>query len=142
MDISLADIDALLNVNVRAPFIASKAALAHLVNGGRIITIADRVPTPILSAYAATKSALAAFTNVAARELGPKEVTVNLVPPGSIDTDMFPANGPHTETAKQLTALGRYGAPEDIANAAAVPGVREGSIHTGSTLTVDGGANA
>jgi 3-oxoacyl-[acyl-carrier protein] reductase len=101
MDISLADIDALLNVNVRAPFIASKAALAHLVNGGRIITIADRVPTPILSAYAATKSALAAFTNVAARELGPKEVTVNLVPPGSIDTDMFPANGPHAETAKQ-----------------------------------------
>ena len=100
-DISLADIDALLNVNVRAPFIASKAALAHLVNGGRIITIADRVPTPILSAYAATKSAPAAFTNVAARELGPKEVTVNLVPPGSIDTDMFPANGPHTETAKQ-----------------------------------------
>ena len=55
---------------------------------------------------------------------------------------MFPANGPHAETAKQLTALGRYGAPEDIANAAVVPGVREGSIHTGSTLTVDGGANA
>jgi len=105
MDISLADIDALLNVNVRAPFIASKAALAHLVKGGRIITIgsyvADRVPTPILSAYAATKSALAAFTKVLARELGPKEVTVNLVPPGSIDTDIFPANGPHTETAKQ-----------------------------------------
>ena len=104
-DISLADIDALLNVNVRAPFIASKAALAHLVKGGRIITIgsyvADRVPTPILSAYAATKSALAAFTKALARELGPKEVTVNLVPPGSIDTDMFPANGPHTETAKQ-----------------------------------------
>jgi NAD(P)-dependent dehydrogenase (short-subunit alcohol dehydrogenase family) len=105
MDISLADIDALLNVNVRAPFIASKAALAHLVKGGRIITIgsyvADRVPTPILSAYAATKSALAAFTKALARELGPKGVTVNLVPLGSIDTDMFPANGPHTETAKQ-----------------------------------------
>ena len=75
-DISLADIDALLNVNVRAPFIASKAPLAHLVKGGRIITIgsyvADRVPTPILSVYAATKSALAAFTKALARELGPK----------------------------------------------------------------------
>ena len=69
------------------------------------------------------KSALAAFTKALARELGPKEVTVNLVQPGSIDTDMFPANGPHAETAKQFTALGRYGAPEDIANAAVVPGV-------------------
>jgi 3-oxoacyl-[acyl-carrier protein] reductase len=122
-DISLADIDALLNVNVRAPFIASKAALAHLVKGGCIITIgsyvADRVPAPILSAYAATKSALTAFTKALARELRPKEVTVNLVPPGSIDTDMFPSNAPHTETAKQFTALGRYGAPEDIANAIA-----------------------
>jgi NAD(P)-dependent dehydrogenase (short-subunit alcohol dehydrogenase family) len=60
-DISLADIDALLNVNVRAPLIASKAAVAHLAKGGRIIAIgsyvADRVPTPILSVYAATKSA-------------------------------------------------------------------------------------
>jgi 3-oxoacyl-[acyl-carrier protein] reductase len=106
--------------------------LAHLVKGGRIITIgsyvADRVPTPILSVYAATKSALAAFTNALA--LGPKEVTVNLVPLGSIDTEMFPANGPHAETAKQFTALDRYGAPEDIANAAAVLGVHEGSIHS------------
>src|SRR6266403_5740388 len=58
-DISLADIDALLNVNVRAPFIASKAALAHLAKGGRIITIgsyfADRVPSPVLGVYAASK---------------------------------------------------------------------------------------
>ena len=57
-DISLADIDALLNVNVRAPFIGCKATLAHLVKGGRIITIgsyvADRVPTPTLGVYAAT----------------------------------------------------------------------------------------
>src|ERR1700690_3678164 len=64
-DISLGDIDALLNVNVRAQIIASKAALAHLGKGGRIITIgsyfADRVPTPILGLYAATKSALIGF---------------------------------------------------------------------------------
>ena len=60
-DISLEDIDAILNVNVRAQIIASKAALAHLSKGGRIITIgsyfADRVPASVLSVYAATKAA-------------------------------------------------------------------------------------
>ena len=62
--------------------------------------------------------------------------------PGSIDTDMFPANGPHAETAKQLTALGRYGAPEDIADAVAFLASPKARYITGSTLTVDGGTNA
>jgi 3-oxoacyl-[acyl-carrier protein] reductase len=145
-DISLADIDALLNVNVRAPIIASKAALAHLGKGGRIITIgsyfADRVPAPVLGVYAASKSALVAFTKGLARELGPKEITVNLVQPGSISTDMNPANGPYAETLKQFMALGQYGAPEDIANAVAFLASAKAQYITGSTLTVDGGANA
>src|SRR5262245_49663320 len=65
-DMPLADIDALLDVNVRAPIVASKAALAHLGKGGRIISIgsyfADRVPAAVLGIYAASKSALTAFT--------------------------------------------------------------------------------
>jgi 3-oxoacyl-[acyl-carrier protein] reductase len=145
-DISLADIDALLNVNVRAQIIASKAALAHLPKGGRIITIgsyfADRVPTPILSVYAATKSALIGFNKALARELGPKEITVNLIQPGSIDTDMNPENGPYADTLKQFMALGRYGKAEDIANAAAFLASAKAQYITGSALTVDGGANA
>lgn len=145
-DISLADIDALLNVNVRAQIIASKAALPHLGKGGRIITIgsyfADRVPASMLGVYAATKSALVAFTKALARELGPKEITANLVQPGSIDTDMNPANGPFADTLKQFMALGRYGKPEDIANAVAFLASAKAQYITGSTLTVDGGANA
>jgi NAD(P)-dependent dehydrogenase (short-subunit alcohol dehydrogenase family) len=145
-DISLADIDALLNVNVRAQIIASKAALPHLPQGGRIITIgsyfADRVPAPMLGVYAATKSALVAFTKALARELGPKEITANLVQPGSIDTDMNPENGPFADTLKQFMALGRYGKPEDIANAVAFLASAKAQYITGSTLTVDGGANA
>ena len=145
-DISLADIDALLNVNVRAQIIASKAALPHLPKGGRIITIgsyfADRVPAPMLGVYAATKSALVAFTKALARELGPKEITANLVQPGSIDTDMNPENGPFADTLKQFMALGRYGKPEDIANAVAFLASAKAQYITGSTLTVDGGANA
>jgi NAD(P)-dependent dehydrogenase (short-subunit alcohol dehydrogenase family) len=145
-DIPLADIDALLNVNVRGPIVASKAALAHLTKGGRIITIgsyfADRVPAPILGMYAASKSALIAFTKALARELGPKEVTVNLVQPGSIDTDMNPAHGPFGDTLRQFMALGRYGTTDDIANAVTFLASAKAQYITGSTLTVDGGGNA
>lgn len=145
-DMSLADIDALLNVNVRSPIVASKAALRHLGKGGRIITIgsyfADRVPSPVLGIYAASKSALSAFTKALARELGPRDVTVNLVQPGSIDTDMNPAHGPTADTLRQFMALGRYGATDDIANAVAFLASEKAKYITGSTLTVDGGANA
>jgi len=145
-DISVADIDALLDVNVRAPIVASKAALTHLGEGGRIITIgsyfADRVPAPILGVYAASKSALIAFNKALARELGPKQITVNLVQPGSIDTDMNPANGPYAQTLQQFMALGRYGAADDIANAVAFLASAKAKYITGSALTVDGGANA
>ena len=145
-DNSIADIDALLDVNVRSPIVASKAALAHLTKGGRIITIgsyfADRVPAPVLTVYSATKSALVAFTKGLARELGPNEITVNLVQPGSIDTDMNPSHGPFGDTLRQFMALGHFGKPEDIANAVAFLASDKAKYITGSTLTVDGGANA
>jgi|SRR5579862_1849708 len=145
-DISLADIDALLDVNVRGPIVATKAALAHLPKGGRIITIgsyfADRVPSPVLGIYAATKSALIAFNKALARELGAKDITVNLVQPGSIDTDMNPAHGPVADTLRQFMALGRYGKVDDIASAVAYLASAKAKYITGSTLTVDGGANA
>src|ERR1700734_2731639 len=145
-DNSLEDIDALLDVNVRSPIVASKVALAHLTKGGRIITIgsyfADRVPAPVLTVYSATKSALVAFTKGLARELGPNEITVNLVQPGSIDTDMNPSPGPFGDTLRQLTASGRYGGVEDIANFVAFLASGKAQYITGSALTVDGGAIA
>jgi NAD(P)-dependent dehydrogenase (short-subunit alcohol dehydrogenase family) len=145
-DNSIEDIDALLDVNVRSPIVASKAALAHLAKGGRIITIgsyfADRVPAPVLTVYSASKSAMVAFTKGLARELGPKEITVNLVQPGSIDTDMNPAHGPFGDTLRQFMALGHYGEGDDIANAVAFLASEKAKYITGSTLTVDGGANA
>jgi 3-oxoacyl-[acyl-carrier protein] reductase len=145
-DNSLEDIDALLDVNVRSPIVASQAALAHLTKGGRIITIgsyfADRVPAPVLTVYSASKSAMAAFTKGLARELGPQEITVNLVQPGSIDTDMNPAHGPFGDTLRQFMALGHFGKPDDIANAVAFLASEKAKYITGTTLTVDGGANA
>jgi 3-oxoacyl-[acyl-carrier protein] reductase len=144
--LSLEDIDALLNVNVRAPVIASRAAIPHLGKGGRIINIgsyfADRVPAPGIHVYAMSKSALTAFTKGLARELGPREITVNTVQPGSIDTDMNPADGPVSEALRPFIALGRYGAGEDIGNAIAFLASPKAQYITGTTLTIDGGANA
>jgi 3-oxoacyl-[acyl-carrier protein] reductase len=145
-DISLADIDALLDVNVRGPIIASKAALAHLGKGGRIINIgsyfADRVPASVLGVYSASKSALSAFTKGLARELAPKAVTVNLVQPGSINTDMNPEQGPYASALRGFIATGEYGSVDDIAGAVAFLASAKAQYITGSTLTVDGGANA
>ena len=146
-DISLEDVNALLNVNVRAPIVASKAAIPHLGNGGRIINIgsffADKVPGGAgLPVYALTKSALTAFSQGLARELGPNDITVNVVQPGSIDTDMNPAHGPFGEILRSITALGRYGKVDDIANIVPFLASPKAQYITGTTLTVDGGANA
>jgi 3-oxoacyl-[acyl-carrier protein] reductase len=145
-DLSLADIDAILDVNVRSPIVASKAALAHLGKGGRIISIgslfAERVPASVVGVYAGSKSALVAFTKGLARELGSKGITVNLLQPGSIDTDMNPANGPFAGLLREITAVGSYGKVEDIANGVAFLASDKAQYITGSTLTIDGGAIA
>ena len=143
---SLSDIDALLNVNVRSVVLASQAAIPYLGAGGRIVSIgsclAERVPFPGVTVYSMTKSALLAFTRGLARELGPRDITVNLVQPGGTDTDMNPAEGAQADGIRSLTALGRYGTPDDVAAAVAFlvsPAARQIS---GSVVTVDGGLNA
>ncbi len=145
-DMSLADIDALLNVNVRAAVLAAQAAIPHLKAGGRIVSIGsnlgERVPLSGLTVYALTKSALLAFTRGLARELGDKEITANLVQPGPIDTDMNPADGELAKTIGALTALGRYGTPNDIGAAVAFLASPAANFITGSVLTVDAGFNA
>lgn len=145
-DLGLADIDAMLNVNVRAALLASQAAIPHLKQGGRIVTIgsnvAERVPFGGLTVYALTKSALLAFTRGLARELGPLGITVNLVQPGPIDTDLNPANGDLAGINLPFLALGRYGTTAEIGHAVAFLASPAANYVTGSVLTVDGGFNA
>jgi len=142
-EMALEDINALLNVNVRSTVVASQAAIPHLGEGGRIINIGswfgERVQWPGLAVYAMTKSALRSFTQGLSRELGPKGITVNVVQPGAIDTDMNPAHGPLAEMLSQATALGRYGSGEDIAHAVAFLASAKAQYITGTALTVDGG---
>lgn len=143
---SLADIDALLAVNIRSVVLASQAAIAHLPDGGRIVSIgsclAERVPFGGVTVYSMTKSSLLAFTRGLARELGPRGITVNLVHPGSTDTDMNPANGPQSDVQRANSALGHYGKPEDVAAAVAFLASPAARQITGTGITVDGGANA
>ena len=143
IDATLKDIDAVLHVNARAPVLASQAAIPHLGQGGRIINIGSwfgkQVQWPGVSVYGMSKSALLSFTQGLARELGPQGVTVNLVQPGAIDTDMNPAHGPMGEMIRAPIALGKYGTGEDIANAVAFLASEKAKYITGTALTVDGG---
>lgn len=145
-EISLADLDALLNVNVRAVVLASQAAIPHLKAGGRIISIGsclgERVPFGGVTVYSMTKSALLSFTRGLARELGPADITVNVVQPGATDTDMNPAHGEQADGMRALTPLGRYGNPADIAAAVAFLASPAARQISGTALTVDGGLNA
>ncbi|MBT2116581.1 3-oxoacyl-ACP reductase FabG [Dyella sp. LX-66] len=143
---TLEDYERTMAVNVRAVFVASQAAARHLGEGGRIISIgsclADSVPSPGMTLYSMSKSALSAFTKGLARDLGARGITVNLVQPGSTNTDMNPADGEHAEHQRMRMAIPRYGDASNIAGMVAWLASEEGRFATGAAFTVDGGANA
>ena len=142
----MADFDHCVGVNFRAVFVAMQEASRHLGEGGRIITIGsvngDRVPFGGGAVYAATKAAVAGLTRGVARDLGPRGVTVNLVQPGPIDTDMNPADGPWAEAGRSATALGRFGETRDVASLVSFLASDEARFITGASLNIDGGYNA
>jgi 3-oxoacyl-[acyl-carrier protein] reductase len=144
--ITLRDFDETMAVNLRAAFVASKAAAARMGEGGRIISIgsnlAERVPDPGLSLYATSKAALIGLTKALARDLGPRGITVNIVHPGSTDTDMNPAAGPDADPQRGRMAIPRFGEPGDIAEIVAWLAGPQSRFLTGAALTIDGGANA
>lgn len=146
VDTKLEDYDTLMAVNVRAPLLFAQAVIPHLSSGGRIISLgsslADRVPFAGVTAYAMSKSALTSFTRGLARELGPQGITVNLVLPGSTDTEMNPADGESADYQRSLTSLGRFAEPREVANAVVFLASPAASIITGSILTADAGFNA
>ena len=94
------------------------------------------------SIYAATKAAVAGLTRGAARDLGPRGITVNVIQPGPIDTDMNPADGPWAGAAKAALAMGEFGQPRDVAAMVAFLASAQAGFITGAALNVDGGYNA
>jgi 3-oxoacyl-[acyl-carrier protein] reductase len=143
---TLAEMDQVIGLNLRGVFIATQAALKHMADGGRIITIGscvgERLLTPGLVAYAATKGAVKMFVQGLSREVGARGITVNNIQPGPIDTDLNPAAGDWATPQIANTALKRYGHVEEIAAMVAFVAGPEASYITGASMTVDGGTNA
>jgi 3-oxoacyl-[acyl-carrier protein] reductase len=143
---TLEEMNRVIDINLRGVLVATQAALKHMRDGGRIITIGsavgERVLTPGLVPYAATKGAVKIFTQGLAREIGSRGITVNNVQPGPIDTDLNPATAEWAVPQKAVTALNRYGHVDDIAAMVAFVAGPEASYVTGANLTVDGGMNA
>jgi 3-oxoacyl-[acyl-carrier protein] reductase len=143
---TLEEMDTMIDLNLRGTFAATQAALKQMNNGGRIITIGscvgERMMTPGLVAYSATKGALKMFTQGLSREVGDRAITVNNIQPGPIDTELNPAAGEWAAPQKAATALNRYGNVDEVASLVAFVAGPEASYITGANLTVDGGTNA
>jgi 3-oxoacyl-[acyl-carrier protein] reductase len=117
LETTLEELDRVIDLNFRGAMIATQAALRHMRDGGRIILIGscvgERMMTPGLVPYAATKGAIKMFAQGLAREVGGRGITVNNVQPGPIDTDLNPATGDWATPQTANTALNRYGHVED-----------------------------
>lgn len=142
-DIATFDInmlDRMLAVNVRGVFIAIQAALAHMREGGRVVTIgsntAVRSGYPGSSVYSMTKGAVAVMVKGLAVDLAPRGITINNVQPGPIETDM---TADHADMIREMIPLKRVGAPEEVAALVAYLASEESGYMTGASLTIDGG---
>ena len=142
-DVTDEELDRTLAVHVRSVFAATRAAVRHMGDGGRVISIGstfvDRVPYAGVTLYTMSKAALSGMTRGLARDLGPRGITANVVHPGPTDTDMNPADGPDAASEAALTAAGRYGDPEDVALTVAHLAGPRGRYITGAAISVDGG---
>src|SRR6266403_851146 len=143
---TLEELDRMIDINIRGAFVATQAALKHMKDGARIIMIGscvgERMMTPGLVPYSATKGAVKMFTQGLSREGGNRGITVNNIQPGPIDTELNPAAGEWAAPQKAATALNRYGSVDDVAALVAFVAGPEASYITGANLTVDGGTNA
>jgi NAD(P)-dependent dehydrogenase (short-subunit alcohol dehydrogenase family) len=146
LDIDLAAFERRQVVNVFGVIAAIRAAVKVMGEGGRIITVGadaiDQVGSGTLADYAGTRTAIVGYSKGAARDLGPRNITVNVVQPGSVDTDMNPVDNDSTPELIAATALGRYGRPEEIAAGIMFLASPAASYVTGTVLNIDGGYSA
>lgn len=143
-DIKEAEFDRLFAINVKGTFFACQQAARRLSDGGKIINVSSavtRMMLPGYSIYAASKGAVDQITRALAKELGGRNITVNAVSPGPVDTDLF-RDGKSEEQIQQMAqmaALGRIGQVQDIADAVAFLASEAARWISGQSIHVSGG---
>ena len=138
------DYDAVMDANAKGTFFALREAARRMRDNGRIITVSSvntAFPAPRNALYQGSKAAVELFTCTAAKELGGRGITANIVSPGATDTDLLRASNPPEALASlpAMTALGRLGQPSDIAGVVAFLAGPDGGWLTGQNLTASGG---
>lgn len=139
------DWDSVLDANLKGTFLCTRAAAKIMLKQkiGRIINITSvngQVGSPGQANYSASKAGMIGFTKSVARELASRNITVNAVAPGFIDTQMTDfVSGDSREKLLEKIPLGRFGSAEDVGAAVAFLASDAASYITGQTLTVDGG---
>ena len=147
-DVTEADFDAVLNVNLKGMFFVTQAAVRHLRQSGcpgKIINISsvhEELPFPHFASYCASKGGIKMLTRNLAIELAPNKITINSIAPGAIETPINTKLLHDPVKLKNLLEnipLGRLGKPEDVAGLAAFLASDDSDYITGSTFFVDGG---
>ncbi len=137
--------DEIVAVNMKAPFFITQKAIPRLRDGGRIINISSsvtRIAFPLYAIYAPTKGALNTLTILLAKQLGERGITVNAIEPGLTQTDIIKNLPNYSELVKSvvsMTALGRLGQPQDIADIAAFLASDKSRWITGQIIDAGGG---
>jgi 3-oxoacyl-[acyl-carrier protein] reductase len=144
VDIAEEEFDRLFAINVKGTFMACQQAARRISDGGKIINVSSsvtRMMLPGYSLYAASKGAVDQITRVLARELGVRNITVNAVSPGPVDTELFREGKPEEQIQQmaQMAALGRIGQVQDIADAVAFLAGDDARWITGQCIHVNGG---
>jgi cyclic-di-GMP-binding biofilm dispersal mediator protein len=136
-------VDRLIDINVRAPYHACVEAGRTMKDDGRMIIIGsvngDRVPFPGATAYAMSKSAVQGIGRGLARDFGGRGITVNVIQPGPVDTDMNPASGPFAQMMHNMMAVKRHAHADEIAALTLFLCGPDAAMITGTTQTIDGG---
>ena len=143
-DVSVEEYDQLMDLNLKSVFFCCQEAARGMSDGGRIINISSTVTKmllPTYGPYAASKGAVDQLTRVLARELGARQITVNSLSPGPVDTELF-RKGKSEEQILQMAgmaALGRIGTPGDIGDAVSLLVKDEAGWISGQNICANGG---
>jgi len=145
LDLSEAEWNRVISVNLTGTFLVCRASIREMLKrgGGRIINIASdlgMVGAPMVGHYSASKGGVIALSKALAREFAPRGISVNVVAPGPIETEMLTAY-PEEYNAETLATipLGRWGTPDDVASTVAFVASQAASYYTGWIFSPNGG---